>query len=106
MTKKTEVMSMAKVLKVKKTAPFGWRVALEIAAAKVITERILGGFVGNANLTSGAVKLGLGSTIKIHPSVNGALLIDGAEDVITALLSGNLNIGLGGIGTTGGDVYM
>ena len=107
---------MGVVKGVKKTASFGWKKAIEIAIAKTLGERLLATTsVGNATLQSGIVKLGVGGYVKIHPSVNTALLIDGAEDVIQALLGrriGALAAGVTGGGgggdiyTRGGDIYM
>lgn len=77
--------------------------ALMIAGAKSVSERLLQGIIGNGTIMSGAIKLagavGLVSGVKgkIGDIVGTALMVDGAEDIITSFLGGAVkNIG-GGI---------
>jgi len=77
--------------------------ALMIAGTKSITERLLSRVIGNGTLMSGAVKLGGAITLvsgvkgKIGDILGTALMVDGAEDIITSFLGGAIsNIG-GGI---------
>ena len=67
---------------------------LGIALSKQITERLATPVVGNGNLKSGVSKLvtgvlGYDRAGKIGNIITGGLVIDGAEDVIVALVGAN-----------------
>ena len=77
--------------------------ALMIAGAKSVSERLLSKVIGNGTLLSGAVKLGGAITLvsgvkgKIGDILGTAMMVDGAEDIITSFMGGAIaNIG-GGI---------
>ena len=64
---------------------------LAIGLSKKVTETLLTGIIGNGTIKSGAVKIGLGAVTyskmgKMGNIVSSGLAIDGAEDVITALM--------------------
>lgn len=75
--------------------------ALLIAGAKSVSERILSRFIGNGTILSGAVKLGgavalvSGVKGKIGDILGTALMVDGAEDIITSFMGGAIT-GIGG----------
>lgn len=77
--------------------------ALMIAGAKSVSERILSRFIGNGTLLSGAIKLAGAITLvsgvkgKIGDILGTALMVDGAEDIITSFLGGDVT-GFGGGG--------
>ena len=76
--------------------------ALMIAGAKSVSERLLAKFIGNGTIMSGAVKLVGAVTLvsgvkgKVGDILGTALMVDGAEDIITSFLGGAVaNIGSG-----------
>jgi len=80
--------------------------ALAIAGIKIVEERVLSGVVGNGTLLSGGVKLVLAMMTKgflggkAGDLLGTSLMVDGAEDVISPLLSGGFgNIQLMGAGS-------
>ena len=84
--------------------------ALAVAGLKIAEERLLSGFIGNGTLVSGGVKVGLAllssKTLggKFGELLGTALMVDGAEDIISPILSGGFgNIALLG-NRQGGDV--
>ena len=77
--------------------------ALMIAGAKSVSERVLQNFIGNGTLMSGGIKLAAAVTLvsgvkgKVGDVVGTALMVDGAEDIITSFMGGAIkNVG-GGI---------
>jgi len=75
------------------------------AGVKYVEERALGSVIGNASVMSGIIKTGIG--LAAHKYAPGGLAknaisigfcVDGAEDVITGILAGNL----GGLPFAGG----
>lgn len=73
--------------------------------AKSFIEPMLAGFIGNATTFSGAVKLAGGFAVgkflgndKLSQVLKTALFIDGVEDIVYSIFSGNLGIGKGNIG--------
>lgn len=68
--------------------------ALLIAGAKISSEKILSAYVGNGSIMSGAIKLVGGSIMnkavsgKAGDIIGTALIVDGAEDVVTAFFGG------------------
>ena len=75
--------------------------ALMIAGAKSVSERLLSKIIGNGSLMSGAIKLagaiGLVSGVKgkVGDIFGTALMVDGAEDIITSFMGGAIT-GIGG----------
>lgn len=68
--------------------------SLMIAGAKILSERLLSPIIGNGSLISGGVKVA-GSVMlsnflggKINDVLGTALMVDGAEDLVTAFLGG------------------
>ena len=79
---------------------------LEMGIMKTVSEKALAATpVGNATFMSGAIKLALGGVVnsaiknKHGKLLGGAIVIDGAEDISTALLA---RIGGGGLLSSGG----
>lgn len=66
--------------------------ALMIAGTKVLSERILGRFIGNGTLISGGVKMlgavGVNKLVggKVSDILATALTVDGAEDIMLSFL--------------------
>ena len=76
--------------------------ALMIAGAKSVSERVLKTFIGNGTIMSGAIKLVGAVTLvsgvkgKVGDVFGTALMVDGAEDLITAFMGGAVaNVGSG-----------
>ena len=76
--------------------------ALFIAGAKSVSERLLQGIIGNGTIMSGAIKLVGAVTLvsgvkgKVGDILGTALMVDGAEDIITSFMGGAVkNIGNG-----------
>ena len=76
--------------------------ALMIAGAKSVSERVLSRFIGNGTLISGGLKLagaiGLVSGVKgkVGDILGTAMMVDGAEDIITSFMGGAIqSIGQG-----------
>jgi len=97
---------MAKILKPKIKAT-GLMDAFEMGIFKTVSERSASPVIGNGTLSSGAIKLvgaGVLSSVSRNKHIgllSSAVIIDGVEDVVTALLGG---IGdKGGIAGVGGD---
>lgn len=73
--------------------------AFAITALKVAEENALAPFVGNANLMSGGLKLGIGllssyfGKSKFTEYIGVAFLIDGGEDIVQSLVGRFLNKG-------------
>ncbi len=71
--------------------------ALMIAGAKTVAERVLGMVIGNGTLLSGAIKLGGAVTLvsgikgKVGDILGTALMVDGAEDIVTSFMGGAIN---------------
>lgn len=62
-----------------------------IAISKTITERLLAGFVGNANFVSGITKLVISSFVPssgLMKYVKVGLVVDAGEDLVYSLLGG------------------
>jgi|Deesub1362A_J573_1020465.scaffolds.fasta_scaffold70365_1 hypothetical protein len=63
---------------------------------KSFTEPLLANYIGNANLVSGAVKIGIGYGVQkfiggnVAKYIKMAMLIDGAEDIVYGLFRGGL----------------
>jgi hypothetical protein len=80
--------------------------------AKSFIEPTLAGFIGNATTFSGAVKLAGGFAVgeflgddKLSQVLKTALFVDGVEDIVYSIFSGNLGIGnIGGGSGIGGEV--
>ena len=91
---------MGDILKPKVQASGLVDVAL-LGLSKSATERILTPMVGNATMTSGAVKLVAGGLIqgrgKMGQIVGGGLVVDAMEDFVNALMGG-----VGGAGSADG----
>jgi hypothetical protein len=70
-------------------------------AIKYFEERLLAPYIGNGTIMSGAAKIIAAKMLgkSMPKSVKLALAIDGAEDIVVALL-GNLNIGQSGASNT------
>ncbi len=73
--------------------------ALMIAGVKIVEERLLATFVGNGSVLSGGVKIGGAFVVnkfvggKVSDVLATALMVDGAEDIVTAFfpkISGGL----------------
>jgi len=80
-----------------------------VGVVKVLSERFLTPIVGNANIMSGALKIG-GAFIlpqvasgKVGTIIGTALAVDGVEDVVSSFLNGSLSGGLFG-GNDSGEV--
>ena len=76
--------------------------ALMIAGAKSVSERLLQKVIGNGTIMSGAIKLVGAVTLvsgvkgKAGDILGTALMVDGAEDIITSFMGGAIkNIGSG-----------
>lgn len=84
---------MGDILKPKVQASGLMDVAM-LGLSKSATERILTPIIGNATISSGAMKLFAGGVIqgrgKIGQAVGGGLVIDGVEDLVTAVLGGKM----------------
>lgn len=81
---------MAEVLNPKVEASGLADVAM-LGLSKAVTERVLTPVVGNATIQSGAMKLIGGAVIggkggKLGKAVSGGLIVDGIEDIVTAVL--------------------
>jgi len=66
-------------------------------AMKYFIERMASPYIGNANLKSGAIKLGAGLGVKrfvgggmLGNSMSMALAIDGVEDILMSVLGGKI----------------
>ena len=75
--------------------------AVLIAGAKTTTERLSAHLIGNGTLFSGAIKIGV-STLLIGKAKNKylgllgtAMMVDGGEDIVTALIGGKAIANLG-----------
>lgn len=68
---------------------------LAAGGVKYFSERLMAPYIGNATIQSGLVKIVVAKYVGKHlpKPVKLALAIDGAEDIVTGLLSG----GLGGV---------
>lgn len=84
--------------------------ALMIAITKTFTERFLAGYIGNATVMSGGIKIGGAFALnklvggKIGDILGTALMVDGTEDIANALLGGGAIPLLRGGVQSGGDV--
>ncbi len=85
------------------SAPVGYDVMLGAGLVKYAEERVLTPYIGNATLMSGAIKAAAG--FASHKFLDGGLIgnsvslgftVDAVEDILTALIGGNIFGGLGG----------
>lgn len=89
---------MGKILEPKVEAS-GLLDVVALGLAKTTTERLSAPIIGNATVKSGAIKLVAGGVIggkggKIGKAVSGGLIVDGIEDMVSAIL-GNNGVGSG-----------
>ncbi|MCH7851001.1 MAG: hypothetical protein IH845_05145 [Nanoarchaeota archaeon] len=91
-----------------KIVNLGWKEAFYIAAAKSIGEQVLTRFIGNGTVNSGGAKLLLAQGVKSMIGGNAgniisvALTVDGTEDIVRGMFSGQLGSVAGMFGGGGG----
>ncbi|MEM5807183.1 MAG: hypothetical protein QW474_02245 [Candidatus Aenigmatarchaeota archaeon] len=91
---KTELLPKSKI---------GFSDLILAGVVKYFVERLAANYIGNGNIVSGAVKLGVAKFAgsKLPKPLKLALAIDGTEDIVLGVL-GNMNFGFGNQNQSGG----
>lgn len=84
---------MSKILEPKVEAS-GLMDVVALGVAKSATERLSAPIIGNASVKSGVIKLAAGGVIggkggKVGKAISGGFIVDGIEDVVSAILGNN-----------------
>lgn len=86
---------MAKEIMTPAVHASGFTDVLMLGASKSISERLLAPVIGNATIKSGGIKLFTGAVIggkggKLGRAFSGGLVVDGVEDIVSALIGNGI----------------